>query len=372
MTHPDHRRDTDLEGGGAPDPHYQGKRWPPPDDEISLFDLWDSLVRRRWLILGVAAAVTALAAAYAMTRPDVYRYETSLRIGQMVVNAGVSQGKHEAQEPGEGQAQRAPIATPTMIKAQLDASIIPAAVRRVSGLNEGEVATGDTPIPDVEVTSPDGTEVVHLRIESPGQETSTYLEILRGAASQLVRVHAESLASERIRLEKQLERLDQREQRVTSQLEQTRSRIDRLANTDGTSESVVVLRIDRLEQRAAELQDRLLDIQAQRDLANDYLATINENADLFTGEMNPQTFAEQREAANQIVAISGGIRPTTVISPPERTLTQPGTSGAMILAMGMALGGMLAVFAAFFAEFIAAARRRHQPTGDAETIEHRA
>jgi len=58
------------------------RAWDPPDDEISLFDIWDALVRRRWLMLVVFVAVTALAAAFALSRPDVYRYEARLEIGR--------------------------------------------------------------------------------------------------------------------------------------------------------------------------------------------------------------------------------------------------------------------------------------------------
>jgi uncharacterized protein involved in exopolysaccharide biosynthesis len=87
--------------------------------------------------------------------------------------------------------------------------------------------------------------------------------------------------------------------------------------------------------------------------------------------MDMGNLAQQQEAGNRIAAMSGGIRPTAIISAPHRSLARTGTSATLIVALGVVLGGILGVFAGFIAEFVAAARRRNRPTDDTGAIEHR-
>lgn len=59
---------------------------PQPDpyaDEISLFDLWDILLRRRWWILGLWAFTVAAAVGYLLTAQPVYESRAVVRIGQV-------------------------------------------------------------------------------------------------------------------------------------------------------------------------------------------------------------------------------------------------------------------------------------------------
>lgn len=58
---------------------------PVSDDEISLYDLWAVLVQRRWVLLGVALAVSAAGLIYALSKPPAYRYTTVLEVGRFPV-----------------------------------------------------------------------------------------------------------------------------------------------------------------------------------------------------------------------------------------------------------------------------------------------
>ncbi|MDO9599842.1 MAG: Wzz/FepE/Etk N-terminal domain-containing protein [Azoarcus sp.] len=59
-----------------------------PDDEISLIELWDILVRRKAWILGCFGLCLIAAVAYLMLKPPVYQASVKLRIGQ-VAGAGL-------------------------------------------------------------------------------------------------------------------------------------------------------------------------------------------------------------------------------------------------------------------------------------------
>ncbi|PSQ94270.1 MAG: hypothetical protein BRD57_00705, partial [Proteobacteria bacterium SW_6_67_9] len=128
MTYP---MNTDPAQGNSDDRVTPPPRaWETTDDEISLFDLWDALVRHRWLMLVVFLGVTALAAGFALSRPDVYRYATSIQIGQTVVVS-------------EENPRREPIATPQATMAQLESSFIPNALRNVYDITREALATGE-------------------------------------------------------------------------------------------------------------------------------------------------------------------------------------------------------------------------------------
>lgn len=326
---------------------YHPRGWPPPDDEISLFDIWDALVRRRWLIVAVFVGVSVLAAGYAFTRPDVYRYQASLQVG------------HTSHETAEG-IQQTPIATPAGAVTELNATSVPQALREVLSLSEQELASGAVSVPEVQVESPSNTDIVQLTMEGPQRKAEQYRQILGESASHLINDHASALKAQKNRLTERQARLEQQEQRIASRIEDVQARMDRLTNADGAAASAVALRTDGLQQRLGTLQDRLLDIQSEREQVAADLATMGQYADAFTGSYTADTADRQQQARASLATVGSGIQPTSVIAAPSRSLTTVGTSGQLILALGMVLGGMLGVFSAFIAEFASAARRRHQ------------
>jgi tyrosine-protein kinase Etk/Wzc len=88
-------------------------RLPPPTyveddgDEISLHDLWHTLLRQRWLIIGTFATILLLTALYTWRQPFVYEGEATLRIdekdaggailGDLAPLAGAGRGKLETE-----------------------------------------------------------------------------------------------------------------------------------------------------------------------------------------------------------------------------------------------------------------------------------
>lgn len=339
----------------SPPRAHHSDSWAPPGDEISLFDIWDALVRRQWLIAAVFVGVSVLAAGYAITRPDVYHYQTSLQIGHTIIET--------AERP-----QREPIAAPEAVMAKLEASLIPSALRSVLGLDEEQLAAGGDSTPNVEVHAPSKANILHLRIEGRAEKAAQYLEILRTAANSVVRDHAGVLDSERIYLTERRARLEGQRERVASQLQEVEARLDRLAAAHGTDKTFRALRIDGLQQRSGTLQDRLLGIEDDAAEVTDDLAALDEVADAFSGRLTPQSIDRQQDARNRLAAVGGGIRPTSVVAAPERSLTRAGTSGKLIVSLGLVLGAMLGVLSGLAAEFISAARQRRGGTGESKSV----
>ena len=54
-----------------------------PDDEISLIDLWNVLVRRRWLIAGVTLLCLLVAGLYTTLVTPVYESRSVLLVGKV-------------------------------------------------------------------------------------------------------------------------------------------------------------------------------------------------------------------------------------------------------------------------------------------------
>lgn len=349
MSYPSDPSERSVEPSREADPDYAHypRGWPPPDDEISLFDIWDALVRRRWLIIAVFVVVSVLAAGYAFTRPDVYRYRASLQIG------------YTSNETAEG-IQQTPITTPAGAVTELNMAAVPQALREVLSLSEQELASGTVSVPQVQVESPSNTDIIHLTIEGSQDKAEQYRQILGEAASRLVNDHASALEAQRNSLNDRRDRFQQQEQRIASRIDDVEARIDRLTGTDGARASAIALRTDGLQQRLGSLQDRLLDIQSEREQVAADLATLDQYADAFTGSYTADSATRQREARVNLTAVGGGIQPTSIISAPNRSLTTVGNNSQLMLALGMVLGGMLGVFSAFVAEFVSAARRRHR------------
>src|SRR2546429_6713338 len=50
------------------------------DGEVNLLDYWRAVRKRLWLVIGVAALITAMAVIYAARKPDVYEAASQVRV----------------------------------------------------------------------------------------------------------------------------------------------------------------------------------------------------------------------------------------------------------------------------------------------------
>ena len=90
------------------------------DDEISLVDLWLSLVKQKNILFSTMLAVIIMAIIYVVAMPETYTYKTDIAIG--------TQAQVQAQAQAQAQAQL--IQSPEAISANLDNAIIPKLLRQ--------------------------------------------------------------------------------------------------------------------------------------------------------------------------------------------------------------------------------------------------
>ena len=96
----------------------------PADDEISLYDIWETLRRRRWLVLLGLAVTLVVAGGYAATQTPMHRVSALIEVGQVPGNDGAL----------------APLEAPGTVVTRLERILIPAAVEGAGGIGAAESA----------------------------------------------------------------------------------------------------------------------------------------------------------------------------------------------------------------------------------------
>lgn len=345
-------------------------QWPvayEPPDEISLFDLWAVLVRRKWHILAIWVVVTLLAVAYAATTEPQYRYSMAIEIGTRTGANGDIE----------------PIEPPQAVVAKMENNYIAAAV--VQYLNQHEDVHWK---PDVNASTPESSGIVLLTAEGPSERRDVYRALFQSALGRLQDDHKRVTKVEQTQLQQQIEtarsevtaaekeidrlrggqdRLDQQEKMLRAdigdlqqQLASARSERRKLAGEGGTEADTTGLimvnsEIRALTDRLSQLQSQLqVDLPARRD---DLLSQINDKQNVVD---------DRRGKVRTLQMRLQNLAPTHALSDIQRSLSPVGTGDAVIVALGVILGLMLGVFAAFFAEFVSRANA-HLHEADADS-----
>lgn len=298
--------------GSMPDARFEAH----PDDEISLFDLWAVLVRRRKLLAAVFVIVLVLAVAYALLRSDVYTYSGSLAIGQVI----------------EG-SQLVPIEPPEAVQAKLEQVYIPAVIReRTDSAPAGA---------HLNAAVNAGTTIVTLTGEGPAERGSDYLTLIAAAAQQVIAAHQQRIASAREVADvtvRQLENTLSTYQGLVDDLREERADVKGLAaelgallNESGNGQSEGLSQLMQkwntsLRMRAQSLDEQLAELLLAR-------APVIEKLTVLRSQLP-------------------AMEPTRLVAEPVRSLQPSGPGGLVIIALGAILGAMLAVFAAFGFEFV--------------------
>lgn len=404
-------------GSGREPVRYQyGPEWPPSQDEISLFDLWDVLVRRwRW-IAGVLLAVVLLGVTHALRQVPVYEYTHAIEIGKQVV----------------GDEQR-PIESPSSVAAKLEQNYVPSAIR--AWLMAQPDAESQ---PDVSTSVPSDAEIVVLKGTGPESRQAVYVEILEDAAERLEQDHQRIIETirqqlmveltqakgriaalrdeltgirDRYRLDiekarnqlsdledqaqlarQELDRLDRREALLRAEVEELqadlqeaeKNRTEATRNLGSPAEAMTLVmlsnEIRETRRRLSNLRTQLeVELANQRDRMRSKIADLERRIETQGGEV--EVLQGERDAklaakANEIEVQQGRVEThevrlenlsrTQPLSEPQRSLRPVGTGKRVIVVLSVVLGGMLGVFAAFFAEFVHAANRRRRGGGAAE------
>ena len=284
----ENRRD----GVGPGHGHGYGPPMGPADDEISLYDIWETLRRRRWLVLLGLAVTLVVAGGYAATQATqtpLYRVSALIEVGQV---------------PGSDGAL-APLEAPGTVVTRLERILIPAA--------RGQAAASAAGVPAPAASAAAGAA------ESAGAA---------GAAG----ISAASLSAEII---------DSNGGLIELSALVPATAIDA---TQELMESVITALTDehatRLAAREQWLQARIGELQARADA---------EAAGPASGFQAGQSLAA-------VQASQALIQPTRTIRAATASAIQEDSRLPLILTLGAVLGLMLGLFAAFIAEFLANAR----------------
>jgi LPS O-antigen subunit length determinant protein (WzzB/FepE family) len=323
-----------------------------PRDEISLIDLFVVLARHRHLMALTFVAVVALGLAVAFAKPQSYAYTSSLQIAR-----GAS----------------GPVEAPATVTAKLNESYIPYTLQQEESRNGFASIRLDASVSQ-------NSDVVVMKSSGPLAEEERHLALHRAVAERLMQDHERELANARSLLQSEISRVNAQFTRLQGEQELIRSRTARLdeqetllqkqladvaANITATAGardellarpgsesrtmSLVFLdsELTRLREREAMLSEQLLNgINAQRD-------------NLKARELD--NLRQQMDMGEKLVQFNlrlEGMRATQGITPPLRSLQPVGTGKALILAVALVAGLVLAVLAACLAEFTTRARSR--------------
>lgn len=333
------------------------------DDEISLFDLWAVLVRRRYWLFGVAVLAIALGVVYVLTRTPVYSFTTVIEVGSRVNGGEVT-----------------PVESPSNARTKLNAHYIPAAIAEWTETNPN----GNWQ-PSVNADVPQNANVITLTSQGPERRAQAFREVMLDATTRLQRDHAR--VTQRIRSQIQLEieaaenrvaatedrieslqadvaRLDERAELVDAEIAELQSLLEgaetrRSMATNELGDTADAMTLLMLTNEVRETQRRLSELREVR------LLGIPEARDALLGQVADarRAVAEQQGQVRVLREDLENISYTRPLSEAQQSLRPSGPGGRLIVALSLVLGLMLGLFTAFGREFVVRANEHIRPAG---------
>lgn len=280
-----------------PVPSYGGA-----DDEISLYELWDVLVRRRVLIAITALAVLLAAVGYHLLQTPTYSMDLVLSVGDRPSSASDE--------------VTAFIERPEALESRLNEVVIPVTRRaKAEGASENG---GAVPFAEAELID-HRAGLVRLFTTVTAADQASAQALLNAVAEVVVNEHAHRLGSRREALRDQIAALQ--------------------------------IEAERLEGGVALGQlDLSAVLGAERGAAS--AAVLNLFVDAMLSDRRESELARRNLALRELEATLAETSPT-VVARPAQTGGSQGRSLGLMVALGAVLGLMLGVFAAFAREFAA-------------------
>lgn len=388
--------------------HSQARR----EGEIRLVELAVVLWQQRWLIAGVTAGCIVLGMVYALVRPAIYEFTTTVEIGTKL----------------EGSATR-PIESAEAVVSKLERNYIPEAIRTYEAAlleDNGSAARGLS----VKVSHPRETNLVILSSKAPAELGEYYIRLHDRVVDRLAANHERDSRLERIRIENDLELAeleldaltDERVLKVErnelqNEIVGARNKLEQLSDQEGllqagidnleVQEGLIAKRLEELAEyvtdarvrssgvqaevrggteglalmlinnemqrdidRQTELEERirveipesraalrseLQDIQRQQALQRDVIGALEAEYEklLLDQELRvPKARARVRELAIRLE----GLRETRAVLPPQPSLSPVGAGFVAIVVLAAMLGGILGLIAAGLVVFMGLVR----------------
>lgn len=280
-----------------PVPSYGGA-----DDEISLYELWDVLVRRRVLIGITALAVLLAAVGYHLLQTPTYSMDLVLSVGERPSSA-----REEV---------TAFIERPEALESRLNEVVIPATRRaKAEGASENG---GAVPFAEAEIIN-ESAGLIRLSSTVTAADQASAQALLNAVAEGVINEHADRLGSRRETLRDQIAALQ--------------TEAERLEGGEA---------LDQLDLSAV--------LGTERGAAG--AAVLNLLVDAMLSDRRESERASHNLMRWELEAALAESSPTVVARPAQRGERQ-GPSLGLMVALGAVLGLMLGVFAAFAREFAA-------------------
>ena len=252
-------------------------RFPGPDpDEISLFDLWNVLVRRRWLVAAVAAVVFGGAVGAVALMPQQFGFRTAIEIGSFVQSGADGDERRFVEAPAIVEHKLLEAYVP-MVRSQLadrQQGGVPGIRVNTKAESAVFVLSSEATPENAELLATIHQRVADLLLEDHQRVVSTVLAEQRGRLeakrAELAHLDSESVRDARIGA---LERRHQAARADLAALEDA-FRVRRLerqsaiAKLQGSLEAaageleVLQARRERLSERAALLEDQIASTRA--------------------------------------------------------------------------------------------------------------
>jgi len=385
----------------------------PYDDEIDLVELAASLWGQKWVILGVMTLCIALGVVYALVRTPVYEYATTIEIGTRLVA-----GEPAPIEPPQSVvAKLEKNYIPEAIRTFESDLQTNGGEQRSLSVNTNSPSDTNLVVLTSESSEEFGKYYIPLhnrvlqrlardhereakmervRLENQLEEARRSLEelqderILKVERSELetelstAKNKLAQLKDQEELLKSEIENLDVQEEIVRKRLEELSGFVDQARSRRGEArqqvesgtDSMALMLIDNELQRdidrQTELEERLLvklpenraslrsqleDNQRQQTLQQEKIAALEARYEKLLLDQErriPPAEARIAELETQLE----NLRNTQAVLPPQRSLKPVGTSGKVIVALSVILGGMLGLFAALGTMFFRSVREK--------------
>ncbi len=276
------------------------------EDTVSLYDLWNVLVRRRWLVIAVLLASLAVGVGYALLRPLSYDFYSGIDIGYVYRGEAVDAERYRSIESADA------------AQARLNDLIVPG-VRR-------ELAADAEAVPRVSVSVRAADNSLLLASAATPAHSDTVAKLHAAIARALADAHQPYLERE---LGLVLGQLESRAAALQQDIALEREELVSLQQRDYRAGAELLALSDA--QRIADLRRSLTEKQ---------------------GEL-----AQLQATMQGVRQASRGTRASFLASQSEQA--KGGSSGLIVL-LSLVAGIMTGFMSAFFTEFAANARRYRQ------------
>lgn len=292
-----------------PEADHLRRQHAPYDDEISLYDLWNVLVRQRLLIAAVLVLTLVAAATYILLTPATYDFRSGIDIGYVYRGESAAEDRYR------------PVASAAAAQARLSDVVIPD-VSRQRG------ASGEGPARDVDVELSEADNTLVITTSAPADAAQEVAALHTAIAAALAEHHQPYFQRERSLV---IEQLQVQASVLEQELAADQQQLELLGNLDFSAvgqPGVVAL------------------VNAQR------------LSDLRRG------MAEKRGALAHLKATIGSVqdasRGTRMSFIASQSKERNGAGASLVLALALVLGLMVGFFVAFIREFAVNAREQRE------------